>query len=164
MLVRDMELADCEAVAEIHVKAWQKVYPGIMPQDFLDQLDISKRTEAWRAGMEKDPSLIRLVVEESNHVIGFCVGLHNRTPHLVPEAVGEIWAIYLDPNYWGQGAGKLLLESFRERLQSSFCIWVARENKIGHRFYQKTGGKLLAATKDEDIAGTKIPHQVYLYS
>lgn len=158
-----MLISDCDSVAEIHVKAWQKVYPGIMPQDFLDKLDVAKRAEAWRSGMEKDSSLIRLVLVENHRVIGFCVGLHNRTPQLVPEAVGEIWAIYLHPDHWGRGRGSLLLKAFQERLQASFCIWVARDNKLGHRFYQKSGGKLLAAIKDEDIAGAKIPHQVYFY-
>lgn len=159
-----MQLDDCAAVADIHVRAWQKVYRGIMPQEFLDQLDPVKRAEGWRAGMEKNPHLVRLVSEEDGRVSGFAVGHENRTPKLVPEAPWELWAIYVDPEQWGKGAGTLLIQEFRRRLRGELCVWVARDNKVGHGFYQKTGGELLTASKNEEIAGVFIPHQVYLYS
>ncbi len=163
MIVRDMLVSDCDKVAHIHVRAWQKTYQGIMPQDFLDSMDPLQRVAGWKASLERNPHLIRLVSVVNQEVTGFALGLENRTPQLVPEAQGEIWAIYVDPSSWGQGAGSALLKTFRERMQTSLCIWVARDNQIGHSFYKKSGGQLLPVTKNEEVAGAQIPHQVYFY-
>ncbi|MBY0517862.1 MAG: GNAT family N-acetyltransferase [Bacteriovoracaceae bacterium] len=163
MLIRDMRLEDADQVANIHVKAWQKVYKGIMPQDFLDSLDVFQRAERWRGGFEKDPTLIRLVAEKNDHILGFAVGLENRHLNLVPEAKSEVWAIYVHPEFWGHGIGGSMLEEFKKRVEIPMCIWVASENKLAHGFYQKMGGVLLPVERDEEIAGVKIPHQVYLF-
>ncbi len=159
-----MRLDDVGAVADIHVRGWQSAYRGIMPQDFLDALDPIKRAEGWKNGIEKQPHLIRLVSEVQGKVTGFAVGNENRTPELVPQAQAEVWAIYVDPLCWGHGAGSALLQEFRARSKQPLCIWVATENKVGHSFYKKNGGELQSATKNEEVGGVQIPHQVYWYS
>jgi GNAT superfamily N-acetyltransferase len=33
--------------------------------------------------------------------------------------VGELWAIYVDPQYWGKGVGRLLVTAGRDQMRRS---------------------------------------------
>lgn len=161
--VRDIRLADCDAVASIHVRGWQAAYRGIMDQYFLDTLDVNQRAERWRSNLSSGNCPINLLVENGHGIVAFGGGGQNRTPDLIPETTGELWALYTDPDYWGQGSGGVLIEEFRRRLGTSYCVWVARENRVGRRFYEKQGGKILPAIKDETVGGAVVPHIAYLF-
>ncbi|HZD98497.1 MAG TPA: N-acetyltransferase, partial [Micromonosporaceae bacterium] len=50
--VRPATLDDSERIADIHVKTWQAAYAGVMPQDFLDRLDLGARTAMWRRAID----------------------------------------------------------------------------------------------------------------
>jgi len=41
-------VADAAAIGRVHVLAWQAAYPGLMPQDYLDGLDINQRAQPGR--------------------------------------------------------------------------------------------------------------------
>lgn len=164
LTVRQMVVEDASEVAKIHVRAWQKTYVGIMPQSLLDSLDVAERADRWRKNLSEFNNVIHLVCEKNGKIIGFGGGAHNRTLNLVPSANHELWAIYADPDHWGEGSGFAILKDFHSRVKAPFCVWVASENKIGHQFYQRAGGKLLEITKVEKISETNIPHQVYFFS
>ena len=46
--VRTARADDAEALATAHVRAWQAAYRGILPQDYLDAIDLDARVEQWR--------------------------------------------------------------------------------------------------------------------
>lgn len=163
MIVRKMTLQDCEVVASIHVRGWQAAYRGIMDQAFLDALDISQRAERWRSYFNTGISRMNLVVEKDGKILAFGGGGANRTPDLVPEATGELWALYTDPDCWGHGCGTALLKEFRRCLGTSYCVWAARDNLVGIKFYEKNGGKLLSVTKNEEVGGASVPHVAFLF-
>jgi ribosomal protein S18 acetylase RimI-like enzyme len=140
-----MTLDDCSEVARIHTESWRFAYRGIIDQAFLNQIDVNKREENWRRGIEaNDPNIIRLVVVDNNAVLGFAVGGENRTKDLAPQAEAELWAIYTDPNQMRSGTGSKLLQAFSQHLHSlnlkSFCVWALEDNHIARNFYQKNGG------------------------
>jgi GNAT superfamily N-acetyltransferase len=162
MLVREMVLADCSAVASIHVRGWQATYRGIMPDEFLNALSIEQRTERWQGNLARSNSL-NLVAEEAGKILAFGGGAQNRTPDLVKDAPFELWALYADPDHWKQGAGFQLFSDFARRIGGAFVIWVARDNHIGRRFYERVGCRLQTATKDEEVGGVQVPHVAYVY-
>ena len=45
--IRNAVLGDEEGIATVHVKSWQETYPGMMPQEYLDQLQITGRKNMW---------------------------------------------------------------------------------------------------------------------
>lgn len=47
--VEDMTLDDCAAVAEIRVRGRQTAYAGMIPQPYLDAMDIASDAERRRA-------------------------------------------------------------------------------------------------------------------
>jgi GNAT superfamily N-acetyltransferase len=140
-----MTVDDCSQVAKIHTDSWRFAYQGIIDQIFLDQIDVVKREENWRRGVEaNDPNIIRLVAVEKNSVVGFAVGGENRTKELAPNSQAELWAIYTDPNKIRTGAGTQLMQVFSQALINlnlhSFCVWALADNHIARNFYQKNGG------------------------
>lgn len=157
IIVRDMVLADCPAVASIHVRGWQATYRGIMPDSFLDALDITQRTERWQSNMGRNNSM-NLVAERDGQIIGFGGGGVNRSLDLVPHLPSELWALYADPNLWGQGAGRAIMTEFATRVKSPYLVWVATQNHAARKFYERMGGQPLSYTKNEEVGGAQVPH------
>lgn len=165
MLIRRMRPEDAPVVAEIHIQSWREAYKGIINQDFLDSLDLQKRTEGWKAGVEKnDPPLLRLVCEKNGKVRGFACGLENRSPVEMPDCDSELWAIYVDPASTRIGVGGALLEGFIAELgalgKSKLCIWTLTDNHRARHFYEKSGG-VLRGKKVTKIAGQELPEVGY---
>lgn len=157
IIVRDMVLEDCAAVASIHVRGWQAAYRGIMPDAFLDSLTIEQRTERWRNNFARNNSM-NLVAERAGQVLSFGGGGVNRTLEKIPHLQHELWALYADPNHWGEGAGAAILNEFARRVQAPYLVWVATENHPARKFYTRMGGRLLSHTKDEEVGGALVPH------
>lgn len=164
--IEPMTVNDSKSVAEIHTQSWQSAYKGIIPQEFLDAIDVKKREENWARGIIKDPGLIRLVAKDDNgSIIGFLCGLHNRDKN--PKIDGELWAIYVYPEQTKRGVGKLLFNSFvnelRKRSFSKMNVWVLEKNSIARIFYEKMGGALSEHKKEIEIGGKKLIEVSYEY-
>jgi hypothetical protein len=41
-------VADADEIGAMHVRSWQGAYRGLMPQEYLDQLDPASRADRWR--------------------------------------------------------------------------------------------------------------------
>lgn len=143
--VRDETVADCAAVAELHVRAWQVAYAGIVPDQVLAALDVPARTR-WRADRLADPDspFRSLVAHDGATVTGFVTYGPYRAQELdgsplQPEH-GEILAIYVHPDHWGTGAGDaLLLAALGALPQPEVRLWALAENGRALRFYARHG-------------------------
>ena len=51
VVVRPARVDDADAIAAVHVRAWQDTYRGAMPDDFLDGMSIEERALRWRDGL-----------------------------------------------------------------------------------------------------------------
>ena len=57
---------------EVHVRAWQSAYRGVMPDDYLDGLQAQDHATRWREHLIAPPSDGHLlVVVEDHRVVGF---------------------------------------------------------------------------------------------
>lgn len=166
LFVRPMLPTDSKRVAEIHTLSWQFAYKGIVPQDFLDDIDINKRESNWKSGIEKDPSLVRLVAVANNKILGFVCGLNNRDKS-IEDIDGELWAIYVDPNESNHGVGTILFKSFKDELNQrgifTMNVWVLEDNLSARSFYEKMGGELSQHVKEIEIGGKKLKEVSYEY-
>lgn len=164
--IREMRVEDAKDVALIHTQAWQSAYKGIVPQKFLDEIDLKKRQDNWAKGIENDPTLIRLVAtNDYGKVLGFVCGLNNRDKN--PNISGELWAIYVNPNSTSNGIGQTLFKGFVEKLVSrdifSMNVWVLEENIQARQFYEKMGGTLSTHKKNIEIGGKELVEVSYEY-
>lgn len=140
--VRPAIARDAKAIAEIHVATWQAAYAGVMPDDHLKTMTIEKRLAYWREAIEfSDPQL--LVATESDKVIGF-VGFDRSRDPGTKSSVGEIWALYVTPAHWRQGAGLALWDGARDGLKEEGCtqvtLWVLLQNEPALRFFEQAAG------------------------
>ena len=97
----------------MHVRSWQVAYRGLVAQDYLDRLrpaDKASRYTFERSGPEMPATLIAVEQEE---IWGFATTGPSQDTDL--PNLRELWAIYVDPQHWGQGVGRLLMTAARDR-------------------------------------------------
>ena len=140
--VRPAIARDARAIAEIHVATWQAAYADLMPADYLASINIEKRFAFWREAIEfSDPQL--LVATDVDKVVGF-VGFDRSRDAGSKSTTGEIWAMYVAPEQWGQGLGLALWDGAREGLKEEGCtqvtLWVLLKNERALRFYEDGAG------------------------
>ena len=140
--VRPATARDAKAIAEIHVAAWQTAYSKLMSEEYLKKMTLEKRLAYWREAIEfSEPQL--LVATEGEQVVGF-VGFDRSRDAGSKSSVGEIWAIYVAPAHWGNGAGVALWDGAREGLKEEGCkhvtLWVLLRNERALRFCEHAAG------------------------
>lgn len=115
--IRDALAGDAAEVARVHVLSWKEAYRGVLPDEYLDALQVEDRLAWWieRLTADRDPRDHVLVAEdEDGHVCGFA----SAGPCQDDEgATAELRQIYLVPPVWGRGIGRALLAEVVERLR-----------------------------------------------
>jgi L-amino acid N-acyltransferase YncA len=159
MLIRVATANDAQAIAEIHVQAWQHAYSEIFPADYLSGLSVSKRKAIWAESIEQSPPHV-LVAEVDGQVIGFSAVGPCRDEGASIHAY-ELWAIYLSPLYWSKGIGRELWLASREhavgRGANSLSLWVIASNKRAVTFYKSAGFEAVAnSLMLSEIGGVQI--------
>jgi len=133
---------DAWAIATIHVRAWQKAYRGIVPDDYLDTLSIDQRATGWRQILTHKDSGDVWVALKDDLVLGWISSGPSRDSGSGP-ATGEIWAIYVSPEHWRTGIGRLLYAEAEQRLaelgMKEVTLWVLKGNTHARRFYESLG-------------------------
>lgn len=137
MVVRAATRADAEAIERIRVRGWQIGYRHLYPPEELDRLELD--WSHWRRRIERPPAgWTTLVAEGRGRILGFVsIGPSRDKPE-----VGEVYAIYVDPDEWCRGAGRALLERAEERLAEAYreaMLWVLEDNPRARRFYEAAG-------------------------
>lgn len=154
--VRPAALGDAKAIAEVHSAAARAAYADILPEDQLRALAPSTREAKWREAIEfSDPQVV--VALDGGEIIGF-VGFDRSRDPKTPSTTGEIWALYVKPEYWGQGAGVALWDVAREGLEEEGCTkvtsWVPLRNERAIRFHELAGFKREMNTAKTTLLGT----------
>jgi GNAT superfamily N-acetyltransferase len=163
MQIRDAKPEDAMAVAQVHVRSWQVGYRGLLPKAYLDQLRAEERAERYDFA-HADPGLPHTcVAEEAGRIVGFASAGPSRDPAL--PNYGELFALYVDPEYWGRGIGVALVTNARKRLLASgFCdaaLWVLQGNGRAERFYQSDGWAPDGEQKTDTIWGVTVEEVRY---
>jgi len=110
MRIRPAAPEDAGPIAEIHVAAWQAAYRGLMPDSYLDQLTVEKRTALWQRSLAQPSPGTMMVAENQESLAGFCLFGPTRDPEGKDQGVGEIVALNVRPSYWRSGFGRALCE------------------------------------------------------
>jgi ribosomal protein S18 acetylase RimI-like enzyme len=146
MLIRYATVADAQAIADVHVKAWQKAYRGLIPNKVLDNLSVTARQRRWQERLQQESTRIFVLVEQ-DQVQGFlCLG-PSRDDDVYQqdeqEALAEIQFMFILPCHWGRGYGSQLLEAGLGELKRqgyrAVTLWVLEHNQQARRFYQAKG-------------------------
>lgn len=152
MQIRVATGADAAEIARVHVISWQAAYRGLMPDAILDSLNVSHRTLCWQEILAQ-PHIGVFVAEENSRIVCFCDLIPSRDRDSDSKSVAEIAAIYIHPEYWRKGIGRVLCDSaIREAQKLRFAfmtLWVLKTNSAAIQFYQNMGFAPDGATKTE---------------
>ena len=80
------------------------------------------------------------------------------------DEIGELYAIYVDPDAWSTGAGRALMASAEKRLAAEWdaaLLWVLEENPRARVFYERAGWAPDGVRKAEERFGVRAPEVRY---
>ena len=142
--IRRAEPGDAEAIADVHHDAWQGAYAGIIPYKALSTM-IGRRGSSWWANAIRRAASV-LVVEIGGEIVGYATLGRNRARELPQQ--GEIYELYLRPEYQGVGLGTRLFAAARARLLAhglkGMVVWALEDNLNAVDFYAGAGGRDIA--------------------
>ena len=146
--VRRAKSSDAVALAETHDEAWRTAYRGIIPGSELEKL-ISRRGPAWWENAIRKGSRVSLLVF-GEQVAGYANYGRNRARSLHYE--GEVYELYLRPEFQGLGFGRRLFTAARRDLvqsgMKSLVIWALSDNEPAVAFYRAMGGRAVARSSE----------------
>jgi len=142
MNIRRATPDDAVALAKVHIDAWRAAYRGPVPDEHLARLDYDRRAEFFREALAAHDEETYLAEQDREALafltIGACPG-----DDVDRATTGEIWGIYLAPEHWRKGIGRLLCrhgeDILRSRGHSEAVLWVFEANDAARRFYEPMG-------------------------
>jgi len=153
---------DAGGIARVHVETWRTAYAGLLPDDYLVQMSEPRRQAWWRESIgRRKAGIVRVATAADGTVVGFGNAGRTRTPSL-PYA-GEIYTLYVLPDWQERGIGRRLVRSLFEELAAarlrSVMLWVLAGNP-SRFFYEGMAGKAVG-TRMESFAGTRLAETAY---
>jgi GNAT superfamily N-acetyltransferase len=150
--------ADANAVARMHVATWQTAYRGIVPDSFLDGMEVAARAARYTFDRLGPGDPATWIAVDDDRVVGM-VSISPSRDEDLPE-VGEVQALYVSPERWRSGAGTQLMARAEALLvQAGFrdaLLWVLRDNARGRAFYEATGWRADGRSKTLEIGGREV--------
>ena len=131
---------DAGAVAAVHDDAWREAYRGIIPGRELERM-VQRRGPAWWSTIIERGGRVA-VLEFDDGIRGYVSYGRNRLA--VSPYRGEIFELYLLPEYQGLGFGRRMFDAARRDLtgnrRSGLIVWALADNERACGFYEHLGG------------------------
>lgn len=141
--VRRADINDAGILGKIHSDSWKAAYKGIVPDSILDSINAEKRQEYFEKALSEGWEEDFLVFAEDKAAGLMTIGKCRDEEK--DDTYGEIWGIYLLPEYWNKGIGTYFinwgLNELKSRGYKKVTLWVLEENINARKFYEKIGFK-----------------------
>ncbi|HTQ15709.1 MAG TPA: GNAT family N-acetyltransferase [Rhizomicrobium sp.] len=153
---------DAASVARVYIDSWQDTYPGILSTQLLCAMSRRGLASSWQAVIAARGRESVLVAEMGRHgVIGMTSFGPSRDASLGFD--GEVYTLYVDPTFFGEGAGRALLRAaFLNLRQQGFArciIWMHARNNARF-FYERMGGRAVAE-RVIAMGGGRVPETAF---
>ena len=162
--IRPAVEGDAKAIARVHVESWRTTYPGLLPDRLLINLDSAEHEARWwrhALGQRRRHSFVYVAEDDEAGVVGFGSAGPSRDPSLPFK--GEVYTLYLDQAFHGEGHGRRLFTALSERFLAergpSLVVWVLGGNP-SRFFYEALGGRMVAR-RPGTMAGAPIEELAY---
>ena len=161
--LRLAEPSDNLAVAKVHVRSWQAAYRGLLPEEYLDALKPSDRASRYTFGDTSSMAPATTVAMDGQVICGFATTGLSRDS--APSDAGELFALYVDPDWWDHGVGQSLMREARERMATQGCpeglLWVLVGNERAERFYRLDGWRSDGQRRKVELHGITVDERRY---
>lgn len=151
MRIREAELRDAAAMARVSVDSYRSAHRDQIPEESVMKFTYEESERNWArtlrefSGSAERAEYISVAENEEGFLIGVAMGGPERSHHSL--YLGEIYFLYLLPEYHRQGIGRQLSISVVRRLveqgMDSLLIRVLKEHAAARRFYEALGGQLV---------------------
>ncbi|MDA7946528.1 MAG: GNAT family N-acetyltransferase [Hyphomicrobiaceae bacterium] len=146
--VRTARSEDAAAIARVHEQAWRHAYQGVIPHLPLAQMIARRGPGWWQNTLAK--GMPALVIEFDGELAGYVTLGRSRmrgTPY-----GGELFELYVLPDYQGIGFGGRLFRAARAELEvrgiEGLCVWALVDNEMACAFYLHLGGRPISEGAD----------------
>jgi ribosomal protein S18 acetylase RimI-like enzyme len=158
--VRPARPGDARGIARLDVETWRSTYAGVLSSAYLVSLSERRREIGWRNVILSEPRDVRVAVDAGNTILGFGSCGPSRGD---PRFSGEVFTLYVAPDWQNRGIGRCLLIALFRRLvaveRHSALIWVLQDNPARF-FYERLGGRQVSR-KFFPVAGASVEAVAY---
>jgi ribosomal protein S18 acetylase RimI-like enzyme len=162
MAVRTARPDDAQAVARVYIRSWHDTYPSILPAELLCAMTPQGQMARWRAAILARGGEHILVAECAKYgVVGMASfgAAHDKGLGFD----GEVYTLYVDPDFFGQGIGSTLMRSAFGAMRTSrftSCVIWAHARNPARFFYEAMGGRLIAE-RTRRMMGSAVPESAF---
>lgn len=151
--IRYATIKDASILAQIHSSSWKIAYKGIVPDNVLDNITVEKRIKYFEQALKEGREENAIIFKDNEPAGLICIGKCRDSDK--DESWGEIWGIYLHPDYWNKGIGARLLkwglEELGKRGYNKATLWVLEDNLSARKFYEKAGFRYHGTIKEINV-------------
>ena len=152
--IRRANVSDAEDIAAVHDAAWREAYAGIIPGRELEKMLVRRGPRWWHTAISRGSRIS--VVDFDETICGYVSYGRNRLGEM--PYPGEIFELYLMPEFQGIGFGRRLFEAARQDLRQKdlarMMVWALAENTRAVGFYRHMGGQIVQEA-DENFGNTR---------
>jgi GNAT superfamily N-acetyltransferase len=160
LTVRAARAADAADVARVYIESWHDTYPGVLSKTLLCAMTPNGQAARWRAAILHN-ELVLVAEHERHGIVGMASAGVTRDRDIGFD--GEVYTLYVDPSFYGRGAGRQLLNGafaqLRKRGFKSCVIWAHARNNARF-FYEAMGGRLVAE-RTAKMMGDAVPEAAF---
>lgn len=134
---------DMDGKGYVHWKSWHETYPNLIDTEFMRTITLEKCQQIAHRWTDNI-----IVAKDGHKVIGFVAyGLY-RDDMLTD--YGEVFAIYVLADYYGQKVGYELMNAAFEKLAGykKIAVWVLKGNDRAIKFYERYGFRFDGTEKE----------------
>jgi ribosomal protein S18 acetylase RimI-like enzyme len=158
--IRQARPSDAREIARLDIETWRTTYAGVLSASYLLGLSERRREAGWRGVILREPRDVRVATDHTGAIRGFGSCGPNRGD---PFFAGEVFTLYVAPDWQNQGIGRRLLIALLRRLvasgRRSAIVWVLRDNPA--RFFYERLGARQVSRRSLAVGGTAVPALAY---
>ena len=156
--IRPATSDDALHIAQVDVSSWQGAYAGLLPAEYLADLDPATRVRHWESvlgsvrGSRSEGRV--LLAEQNGHTLGFASFGPSADEDADP-GTHELYAMYLEPDAWGRGVARQLMRTVLAEIPPGcpMTLWVLEGNERAQHFYRRHGFQPDGVERIDEIAG-----------
>jgi ribosomal protein S18 acetylase RimI-like enzyme len=151
IFIRPAGPVDAEEIARVQAVSWRATYAGQLSAESLARVETAWDARHWQHGLERvDDRAFAMVLEAREvGIVGFGVAGRRRMARdaALHPYEGEIYLLYLLPDFQGYGLGGKLMTALARVLKArgmkSALVWALASNRAAIGFYEHLGGQVL---------------------
>lgn len=169
--IRRAVRSDATAIGRVHVETWQATYAGLLPDAMLVRLSEARQAAGWQRALAdpREKRGIFVADDEDMGVVGFgsCGPVRDPPDGLngTESRVGEVYTLYVEPDFQNIGLGRRLLDAMFRQLKADGCdtvvLWMLARNPTRF-FYEGLGGDPVGGRTDR-MGGEPVEEVAYAW-